>query len=116
MQRKKTKNTRLANSDEKEFMDWIKNQRCVICGASQVIAHHCEGAATKIKVDFMTVLIGHWFLLPLCQDHDDIITLGSRRAFREQFGPQSVLCLRLLEKYPDIVPEVVIEGIRLWSK
>lgn len=84
MQRKATKNTRAANAKEKSFHNWLSYQSCVTCGNSPVIVHHCEGATFKHN----KTLIGHWFCLPLCQNCDDVITHGSRKAFRERFNTQ----------------------------
>jgi hypothetical protein len=93
-------------------MAWIKEQTCVICKSCPVIAHHCEGstwAHNKIKC-------GHWFLLPICQEHDDVITLGSRRAFREQFGAQSNLWVQLIKQSPIQPPAEVIAAIIDWGR
>jgi hypothetical protein len=84
--RKPTKTTRGPNADEKRFQGWLKEQPCCVTGVSgPSIVHHCEGATFKHN----KVLVGHWFCLPLCQEVDDVITHGSRKAFRERYGPQS---------------------------
>lgn len=86
MQRKATKNTRGANAEEKRFHAYTKECPCVVCGnPAPSIVHHAMGATYRHN----KVLIGHWFVLPLCQTCDDVITYGSRRKFREQFGLQS---------------------------
>jgi len=86
MQRKATKNTRGANAEEKRFHALTKASDCIVCGNSAPsIVHHCMGATYKHN----KVLIGHWFVLPLCQSCDDVITHGSRRSFKDRFGLQS---------------------------
>lgn len=86
MQRKPTKNTRGPNADEKRFQAWCKDSDCITCGApGPSIVHHCEGATFKHN----KVLIGHWFCIPLCETCDNVITRGSRKVFRDIYGPQS---------------------------
>ena len=95
-------------------MKFVKEYwRCVACGmyGVPIIAHHCEGAAFKRKVDMVTVLLGPWFLLPLCQRCDDIVTHQSRRAFREKFGYQWFMWRNLIGEFPEKVPEEVFKGI-----
>jgi hypothetical protein len=113
MQRKPTKTTRGPNAEEKRFMAWVKEQHCIVYGTpGPSIAHHCEGATFKHK----KVLVGHWFLLPLSQDADDIVTHGSRKRFREAFGPQSSLWLKLIKKSPIQPPADVIDAITDWGR
>ena len=86
MQRKATKTTRAANAEEKKFQTFTKESDCIVCDNSgPSIVHHCMGATYKHN----KVLIGHWFVLPLCQACDDVITHGSRRTFKDKFGLQS---------------------------
>lgn len=91
MQRKPTKNTRGPSAAEKAHLRWVKERSiCSGCGASSpVIGHHCEGATFRHN----KTLIGHWFILGLCQCCDDLVTHGSRRALREMYGPQSEMWL-----------------------
>lgn len=97
MQRKPTKTTRGPSACEKRFHSWVKEHECIVTGApGPSILHHCEGATFKHN----KTLIGHWFVLPLCKEVDDVVTLGSRKAFREKFGPQSRLWLKLIREYP----------------
>ena len=121
MQRKATKNTRGPNSDEKLYHCWIKESNyCVACCENKpVICHHAEGATFRHN----KVLIGHWFCIGLCQDCDNIITLGSRRKFREEFGPQSEMWEKSINLYhKDIgaifmtVPFEVCSAILDWGK
>jgi len=113
MQRKPTKNTRGPNAKEKQFMAWVKWRPCICCSApAPSIVHHAEGATFKHQ----KILVGHWFILPLCQDCDDVITQGSRRAFRDRFGPQSKLWLKLIYKTPIWPPDNVIEAIKDWGR
>lgn len=113
MQRKSTAQSRGANALEKAHMQWIKERnQCAACGNSGVINHHCEGSTFKVKVDLATVLIGHAFVIGLCQCCDKIITRGSRKAFREAFGFQSDLWLKQYQDSPVRLPDEVVEGIK----
>ena len=84
MQRKPTKNTRGPNNDEKQFAAWCKHRPCIVCGSFGVVVHHAMGATYKHN----KTLVGHWFLLPLCVDCDNVVTYGSRKKFRQLFGKQ----------------------------
>ena len=96
MLRKQTKTTRGPNSAELKFQAWCKEQPCTVTGAlGPSIVHHCEGATFKHN----KVLVGHWFCIPLCEEVDRVVTLQSRRAFREQFGPQSDFWRRVIFNY-----------------
>jgi hypothetical protein len=97
MNRKPTKNTRGANSQEILFRGWVKEQTCICCGNWGVVAHHCMGATYKHN----KTLIGHWFILPLCQFCDDVVTHGSRRKFKQTFGLQSVLWIKVINRYTE---------------
>ena len=123
MQRKATKNTRSANRAEKSFHSWLKIQPCVTCNNSAPsIVHHCEGATFKHN----KVLVGHWFCIPLCQECDDVITNGSRRAFINKFGAQSYFWSGLIEIFnlenyelslSDIeCPQEVYDSIMDWGR
>ena len=113
MNRKPTKNTRGPNIDEKRFMAWVKWQNCCCCGvAGPSIVDHAFGATFKHN----KVLIGHWFILPLCPLCDSVDTHGSRRAFRDKFGPKSELWLKLIEKTSVDVPIDVVNAIKDWGK
>jgi len=88
MQRKATKNTRGPNADEKRFHGWVKERPCAVCGLpGPSIVDHAEGATFKHN----KTLVGHWFVVPLCEAHDKIKTRGSRRGFKDMFGPHSEL-------------------------
>lgn len=96
MQRKPTKTTRGANAEEKRFMAWVKEQPCCCCGMpGPSIVDHAMGATYKHN----KVLIGHWYLLPLCYLCDQVKTQGSRRGFREAFGPMADLWLGVADRY-----------------
>jgi hypothetical protein len=98
MQRKPTKNTRGPNAAEKRHIGWLKDR--MICAACKqygpVIAHHAEGATFRHN----KVLIGHLFVLGLCQSCDNIVTRESRKAFRDSFGSQSQLWAEQFEDCP----------------
>ena len=118
MQRKATKNTRGPNADEKRYVTWIKERDwCAACGSEElVIAHHCEGSCFKHN----KVLVGHWFVIGLCEYCDGIITKGNRKTFREYFGPQSMLWNDCTGKYFEETgnkpPYDVAEAILDWGK
>lgn len=116
MQRKASKNTRLANAAEKRFHAYTKESDCICCGnPGPSIVHHCEGATFKHN----KVLIGHWFVIPLCLECDDVITQGSRKAFRAQFGPQSSLWFKhvpLVMLQTTDLPKLVVNAIGAWAK
>lgn len=112
MQRKRGK-TRFANAEEKRFMSWVKEQSCIVCGNDgPSIVHHCEGSTFKNN----KVLVGHWFLLPLCLEHDSVITNESRRVFRERFEPQSSLWAKLIKGYGVSPPDDVYAAIIDWNR
>ena len=117
MQRKPSKKTRGPSTQEKAYHGWTKERLCCVCGNYGVVVHHCEGSTFKLKVQFETVLLGHWFVIPLCQQCDDVITHGSRRSFRERFGLQSDLWIKEAEQYTNETgispPDNIIEGIAL---
>ena len=116
MQRKATKkSTRAANADEKRFMAWVKQQPCIQCGASGVIVDHMYGSAFIHN----KVLIGHWALLPLCQDCDAVKTNGSHSAYREKFKEsQAYSWVRLITTYHegDLIPDDVFHSIVDWNR
>lgn len=116
MQRLATRQSRGADAAEKRHMKWIKERGiCAACGNSAgVIVHHCEGATFKHN----KLLVGHWFVIGLCQCCDNIVTRGSRRAFRDAFGPQSKLWFRQLQEYPGRheVGQCEINAILDWGK
>lgn len=108
MQRKATKNTRAANAEEKRFHALTKESDCIVCGSSAPsIVHHCMGATYKHN----KVLIGHWFVLPLCKSCDDVITHGSRRTFKDKFGLQSDYWYTFVERNEVTVPNDVYSAI-----
>jgi hypothetical protein len=118
MQRKATKNTRTANADEKRYHQWLKERQicAACCERGPVINHHCEGASFKHN----KVLVGHWFVVGLCQQCDNVVTNGSRRVFRDQFGPQSVMWLEQVNAYEEetrrIPPFDVKAAIMDWGR
>ena len=114
MQRKSSKKTRAANSNEKAFCSWIKQQPCCTCGQSAPsIADHVRGSAYKIKYNYVTVLVGHWYLIPLCSACDSVKTLGSHKVFYAHFGKtQRELWLKVVEDYNKEIPDEVICAIK----
>lgn len=113
MQRKPTRQTRGPNSKEVSFHVYTKESDCITCGnPGPSIVHHCEGATFKHN----KVLCGHWFVIPLCLICDDVITQGSRRAFRERFGAQSELWRIHVLTNAASPPEDVMISILDWNK
>ena len=110
MKRKATKQSPVANAEEKAYIAWVAEQGCVVCDIRPVICHPCEGSSFKHK----KTLIGHWFVIPLCTYHDAVVTNQSRRAFRNMYGTQASHWERLTKDYP--VPEEITEAIRDYGK
>jgi hypothetical protein len=106
MQRKPTKNTRGPSAEEKRFHGYTKESDCIQCGnEGPSIVDHVAGATFKHN----KVLIGHWFVIPLCVECDTVKTQGSSRKFVETFGKtiaslweQHILCYGI-DKAPDDV-------------
>lgn len=112
MQRKATKQSRAANADEKRFMQYTKECDCIACGApGPSECDHVVGSSAKIKVFLISVLIGHWFLLPLCHECHMMKT-RSKRSFLKLYGPFYKLWLKHIKGYHGDIPEDVIEGIK----
>jgi hypothetical protein len=115
MQRKATRQTRGPNAAEKRFHAYTKESDCICCGnPGPSIVHHCEGSCMKHN----KVLIGHWFVVPLCLTCDDVITQGSRKAFRDRFGAQSQLWrFHVMDTdFLDVLPFDVLYAINDWNK
>ena len=111
MQRRATKTTRGPNSAEKHFVGWVKNRdQCSACGNHRpVIAHHAMGATYKHR----KTLIGHFFVLGLCEECDGVVTHGNRRWFKQCFGLQSKLWEPLAEEYERETGRLIPEEIKL---
>ena len=113
MNRKPTSNTRGPNAAEKRFHAITKESDCIACGnEGPSIVHHCEGSCFKHN----KVLCGHMFVIPLCLRCDDVITQGSRKAFRERFGPQSDCWQFHIEQTGFIAPVDIHNAIVDWNR
>ncbi len=116
MQRKATKTTRGTNASEKRFMAWVKDQPCCICGApGPSIADHLYGSTFKHN----KILVGHWALLPYCQEHDQVKTIHGRAEHNKQFGPQSELFSSMIYSAcpTDLAPPTdVRDSIEDWGR
>ena len=112
LRRKSTKNTRGPNASERKFQEFTKHSNCIVCGNSPCIVDHIFGSTKKVYVGLERILIGHFAVLPLCQQCDDIKTKGNRRAFKEQCGNPALLWMQHISNYSGEIPENVIEGIR----
>lgn len=112
MQRKATKNTRAANSEEKAFHKWLKHHSCCYCGnESPSIVDHARGATFKHN----KVLIGHWFCLPVCVTCDTEKTIHGKRLGNESETWFSLAVDYTIETgiYP---PLDVIQAIQDWNR
>lgn len=108
MQRKATKNTRGANAEEKRFMAWTKEQPCINCdNPPPSIVDHVHGSCFKHN----KVLIGHWFVIPLCIECDTVKTIGSCRGFINRFGSLAALWLKSVERSSFEPPHEVVQSI-----
>lgn len=108
MQRPRSKNTRHANAEEKRFMGHTKESDCIVCGASAPsIVHHCKGSTFKHN----KVLIGHWFVIPLCLGCDDVATRHGITNFIKEFEPQGELWERHVDGSSFNPPEDVRAAI-----
>lgn len=118
MQRAVTRQSRGVRTNEKKRLAWLKERgRCAACGSrGPIINHHCAGSSAKVRVDLVPVMIGHAFVLGLCQDCDDLVTHGSKRKLVEEYGPQSSLWLMQEQHNPNPAPEVVVRAIYEWGK
>jgi hypothetical protein len=118
MQRPSTRQSRGINAAELEHLRWVKDRGiCSACGnTGGVIAHHFAGSSAKARVGLEIVMIGHWAINGLCQNCDDIVTHGSRRAFREIFGNECDVWLKQAGHYPKQIPIEVISGVAKWRK
>jgi hypothetical protein len=116
MQRKITRQSRGQDASEKRYANWVKNRGvCAACGNDfPLILHHCEGSAFKHN----KIMLGHIFILGICQCCDNIITRGSRRAFRDAFGNQCDLWFKQLQEYPlkHEIGQHEIDAIMDWGK
>jgi len=114
MQRKATKNTRAANAEEKAFQAWIKEQDCCGCGRSgPSIGDHCEGSTFKNN----KVLVGHWFVIPLCVICDKVKTFGNHRDQFKVLGfKNSAKWCEIVDGSPFNPPVEVYEAIKSWRR
>ena len=99
MQRKATKQSPGPTAAAKSFIAWTAYRPCVVCGNEPVIVHHIYGSAKKLYVGVERVPVGHWAVLPLCQQHDDIVTNRSRRVFEDEHGQQESLWIKTTPKH-----------------
>lgn len=117
MQKKASSNSksRLANSSERAFQSWVKEQPCVFCGQSGPgIVDHSEGSTFSNQ----KILVGHWFVVASCLECDIHKTLGShRRQFDITGIKHSEACIGLLDRYPGTPPPMeVYEAIKAWRR
>ena len=111
MQRKATKTTRGPDAQEKRFQGYIKSEPCCWCGnESGSIVDHIKGATFKHN----KTLIGHWFVLPNCQECDQKKTVGG-----ERLGDYAQTWLDMVTdyecKYQECPSSEVIEAVKDWG-
>lgn len=113
MRRKATRQSPATPANAKKLMAWIKErQLCAACNnPGPVINHHFVGSTRKVYVGIERVAIGEYAVNGLCQQCDDIVTHGTRKEFREKYGPESDLWLVQVEDYPGEIPIPVYQGI-----
>lgn len=112
MQRKPTKNTRGPNAEEKRFQSFVKSMPCVWCdNDGPSIVDHVRGSTFKHN----KTLIGHWFVVPNCQECDHKKTIKG-----EKLGDYADAWLSmavLFEALEDGVLDVkVMDAIEDWGK
>ena len=121
MQRPSTRQSPAADKIAKQHMQWIKERGIcagcgVDCGYGNVIVHHCVGSAYKIHVGLERVLIGHAFVLGLCQSCDDIITHGTHQAFKDLYGDYADIWAVQYQQSPVKFGELIVRGILMCGK
>ena len=113
MQRKATPQSRAPNAAEKRWMSFVKGQsNCWACGQyGPVEGHHVVGSAGKEKVNLVTVLIGHWFVIALCPDCHSLA--GFSKLFRDLHGRQSRIWAERIGTYAskNECPDEVYQGV-----
>ena len=115
MQRPSNKQSRAANSAEKAFLAWCKEQPSIVSGKYGVEVHHCIGSSGKARAGLERVHIGHWFCLPLTtQEH--WLFHHRKKEFEFKHGHQTDLWLKLIENYELCIPQEVIEAIIKYGK
>lgn len=114
------------NSKPKAVKDWEDTLRalgCIITGQNDVQLHHVHGRTYKNN----KVLIGPWFILPLCWDLHDVFSDKPQnvthypKKFALKYGLQKDIFLDMcdnLENDGIILPfgDDVLESIRNTSK
>lgn len=110
MQRKATKQSRTANKAEKAFISWTKGCTCICCNLGPVEVHHIYGSSAKRRHGLERVMVGHWAVIPLCEDCHRMVG-ESKRKFIVMYGEQEYLWLCHRDNYPETIPENVIGAI-----
>jgi len=109
MQRKATNNTRGPNAEEKRFQAYTKQCDCIVCDCpGPSIVDHCYGATAKHN----KVLVGHWWVIPLCLECDTIKTQGNAKRLISKIGMQfkDLWILHTL-RHEKLVPTDVLDAI-----
>ena len=121
MQRKRNnkKSTRPPVSDEKKFIKLVSEHHCCECGwPAPSIVDHCQGSSFIHN----KALIGHWFVLPYCQECDEVKTISGRAAYLKRFGRnQSQAWEQFIENCPTDsparkLPAEVFHAVLDWNR
>jgi hypothetical protein len=117
MQRVATRQSPGPSATERKFIAWVKHRGvCAACGQERpLLVHHVLGSSAKTSVGLERVQIGNAYILGLCCQCDSIVTHGSRRGFRELFGPEPELWAKQYESSPVRLPGLTVEGILQWK-
>lgn len=116
MQRKRSKTTRAANSEERQFMAYTKTCACIVCGKpGPSIVDHCLGSTFK----HLKQLCGPWFIIPLCERCDSFKSVphGNIPRFVEMAGKRLYeLWEKHIVKSPFKAPPEVHIAIVDWGR
>lgn len=86
---------------DKQYLSWFHNQGllCIVCGNSQIEAHHIKEHSTDLKDDR--------YLLPLCEYHHKYSLYmsphGAPKKWREEYPleVQRLIAERIYNQYKD---------------
>lgn len=116
MQTKRSKNSsKAASTKELRFLSWCKNQNSIVSGNYGVEVHHCAGSTAKTMVGAERVQIGHWYCIPLTPD-EHWLYHNRKSVFIQLYGNQWDIWERLVENYPDEIPQNIRIGIAQYGR
>ena len=110
MQRVETRQSPGPNAEEKRFRQWTVEQDCIGCGnPGPSIGEHCRGATKREN----KVLIGHWYMIPLCPSCDSGHKKGNLRMIGGQYVPMPQLWYKHITDSPEQPPDEVVSAIMM---